>query len=264
MTQHLLDIGAPVHAIELVRRFLPGLSPSRKTIPQPGSRSRRHSRSEHRRDRFRGRRSEIYGNVSYFITSPILHHLFTFADIIDEIHVVIQTKLRFASPLSPARAINGYLSVVTQFYTRPEFSSKFRAKASIRLRSHSALVTLRLPGERASSPSPPAFHRSRRASRLFSDGHSLFLDFVKLCSRRSARRSSIICFAVSRSSRTRIGVREDALHLPRTSVLRFCEKHNFSKIRKRESASRDESACAPAAVDVEVKGELCVRRADAA
>src|SRR5712692_9019100 len=32
-----------------------------------------------------GRRMRIYGNLPYYITSPILHHLFTFAGLIDEI-----------------------------------------------------------------------------------------------------------------------------------------------------------------------------------
>src|SRR2546430_12870785 len=37
-----------------------------------------------------GRRIRIYGNLPYYITSPILHHLFSFAAIIDEMHFVIQ------------------------------------------------------------------------------------------------------------------------------------------------------------------------------
>src|SRR5277367_564532 len=35
-------------------------------------------------------RFRVYGNLPYYITSPILHHLFAFADRIESIHVVIQ------------------------------------------------------------------------------------------------------------------------------------------------------------------------------
>ncbi len=40
-----------------------------------------------------GWRIRIYGSLPYYITSPILHHLFKFAEPIDEIHVVVQTEV---------------------------------------------------------------------------------------------------------------------------------------------------------------------------
>ena len=97
-----------------------------------------------------GRRIRLYGNLPYYITSPILHHLFTFADIIDEIHVVIQTEVALRVAAQPGTRDYGYLSVLTQFYARPEFVFEIPRDAfNPPPEVTSALVTLRLPGERA-------------------------------------------------------------------------------------------------------------------
>jgi len=40
-----------------------------------------------------GKRVRVYGNLPYYITSPILHHLFGSAEIIDEINIVIQHEV---------------------------------------------------------------------------------------------------------------------------------------------------------------------------
>src|SRR5229473_2978618 len=114
-----------------------------------------------------GRRLRIYGNLPYYITSPILHHLFTFADFIDEIHIVIQTEVALRLAAQPGTRDYGYLSVVTQFYSRPEFVFEIPRDAfNPPPEVTSALVTLRLPGERA---------------KLSLGDASRFLDFVKLC-----------------------------------------------------------------------------------
>src|SRR5229473_1366942 len=95
------------------------------------------------------------------------HHLFTFAGLIDEIHIVIQTEVALRLAAQPGTRDYGYLSVATQFYTRPEFvfeipRDAFEPPPEVT----SALVTLRLPGERA---------------KLALGDASPFLDFVKLC-----------------------------------------------------------------------------------
>ena len=56
----------------------------------------------------------IYGSLPYYITSPILHHLFEFADAIDEIHVVVQTEVAERMAASPGSRDYGYLSIATQ------------------------------------------------------------------------------------------------------------------------------------------------------
>ena len=166
MTEHLLATGAPVHAIELDPKLIAGLRRLAQKFPNltvvPGDILKADLAAI-----AAGHRIRIYGNLPYYITSPILHHLFTFADLLDEMHLVIQTEVaaRLAAP--PGTREYGYLSVVTQFYTRPEIvfeipRDAFRPPPEVA----SALVTLRLPGERVqlSLADEPQFFR-----------------FVKLC-----------------------------------------------------------------------------------
>src|SRR6267154_6007136 len=68
-----------------------------------------------------GRRIRLYGNLPYYITSPILHRFFSFADQIEEINIVIQLEVALRLAAQPGNKDYGYLSVATQFYTRPEF-----------------------------------------------------------------------------------------------------------------------------------------------
>jgi 16S rRNA (adenine1518-N6/adenine1519-N6)-dimethyltransferase len=182
MTQHLLATGTPVHAIELDAAFLPGLRHLAKQFPKlnviPGDILKADIAAI-----ACGRRVRVYGNLPYYITSPILHHLFTFADLIDEIHVVIQTEVALRLAAKPGTHDYGYLSVVTQFYTRPEFVFEIPRDAfNPPPEVTSALVTLRLPGERAklslASSAPPAEGAQVHSSR---DADSRFMDFVKLC-----------------------------------------------------------------------------------
>jgi 16S rRNA (adenine1518-N6/adenine1519-N6)-dimethyltransferase len=182
MTRHLLAAGGPVTAIELDPALASGLrrlakeSPNLTVIPgdilmtDPAAIAC-------------GRRMRIYGNLPYYITSPILHHLFTFADLIDEMHFVIQTEVAERLAAQPGTRDYGYLSVVTQFYTRPELVFEIPREAfTPPPEVTSVLVTLRLPGERAKLEL--AGRDSRAADNRADAAHtaeSHFLKFVKLC-----------------------------------------------------------------------------------
>jgi 16S rRNA (adenine1518-N6/adenine1519-N6)-dimethyltransferase len=166
MTEHLLAAGTPVYALELDPPLIAGLRRLAKKSPRltvvPGDILKADLAAI-----AAGRRIRLYGNLPYFITSPILHHLFTFADIIDEIHIVIQAEVALRLAASPGRKSYGYFSVLTQLYARPEFVFEIPREAfNPRPEVASALVTLRLPGERAN---------------LARGDESRFLDFVKLC-----------------------------------------------------------------------------------
>jgi 16S rRNA (adenine1518-N6/adenine1519-N6)-dimethyltransferase len=114
-----------------------------------------------------GRRIRLYGNLPYYITSPILHRFFSFAELIDEIHIVIQLEVALRLAAEPDDPDYGYLSVATQFYTRPEFVFKLPPDAfNPPPEVASALVTLRLPGPGVKSGAGDA---------------EKFLNFVKLC-----------------------------------------------------------------------------------
>jgi 16S rRNA (adenine1518-N6/adenine1519-N6)-dimethyltransferase len=182
MIQHLLATGAPVHAIEIDPAFLPGLRHLAKQFSNltvvPGDILEADLASI-----ASGRRIRVYGNLPYYITSPILHRLFHFADLIDEIHVVIQNEVALRLAAQPGKRDYGYLSVVTQFYSRPEFVFEIPRDAfNPPPEVASALVTLRVPGERAKlalRPSAPSAAGAQTNSSR--DAETRFLDFVKLC-----------------------------------------------------------------------------------
>jgi 16S rRNA (adenine1518-N6/adenine1519-N6)-dimethyltransferase len=166
MTRALAVAGEPVHSIELdpalVRRLedLAAETPNLTIVPGDVLKADFAAIAA-------GRRARIYGNLPYYITSPILHRLFQFADIIDEIHIVVQLEVAFRLAARPGTRDYGYLSVLTQYFSRPNIPLKiprgaFRPPPEV----GSALVSLRLPGERATCPVAD---------------EPRFLDFIKLC-----------------------------------------------------------------------------------
>lgn len=166
MTEHLLHSGLPVCAVELDKALIEGLQRLAKKHPNltvvPGDVLETDLAAI-----AAGRRILLYGNLPYYITSPILHHFFQFADLIDEIHIVIQWEVAQRLTAHPGNKSYGYLSVATQFYSRPELVLKlprgaFRPPPEV----DSALVTMRLPGENA---------------KLALENGESFLEFVKTC-----------------------------------------------------------------------------------
>lgn len=166
MTEHLASTGAAVYAIELDALLLPRLQRLAKKLPDLTVVSGDVLETD-LAALAAGRRILLYGNLPYYITSPILHHFFAFADAIDEIHIIIQEEVALRLTARPGTKPYGYLSVATQLYTRPEFVLRIPAGAfSPPPEVGSALVTMRLPGERAN---------------LALLDELAFLDFVKLC-----------------------------------------------------------------------------------
>lgn len=165
MTRQLLATGSPVSAIELDPALANGLRHVAKEFPQLTVVSSDILKTD-LAALGSSRRIRVYGNLPYYITSPILHHLFDFAAIIDEMHLVIQTEVAQRLAAQPGTRDYAYLSVVTQFYTRPEFVFEIPREAfQPPPEVTSALVTLRLPGER---------------STLTLKDEQRFLNFVKL------------------------------------------------------------------------------------
>jgi 16S rRNA (adenine1518-N6/adenine1519-N6)-dimethyltransferase len=166
MTEHLLSSGDPVYAVELDALLIGRLQKLAKKFPNLKVIQADVLETDLAAIAA-GRRIRLYGNLPYYITSPILHHFFMFADLIDEIHIVIQEEVAERLAAKPETKQYGYLSVVTQLYTRPELVLSIpRTAFSPPPEVGSALVTLRLPGERA---------------KLALRDEVAFLDFVKLC-----------------------------------------------------------------------------------
>jgi 16S rRNA (adenine1518-N6/adenine1519-N6)-dimethyltransferase len=165
MTCYLLAAGGPVTAIELDSSLAGGLRRLAKEFSNLTVVSGDILKTD-LAELAAGRRIRVYGNLPYYITSPILHHLFHFASLIDEVHFVMQTEVAARLAAEPGTRDYGYLSVVTQYYTRPELVFEIPAEAfTPPPEVTSALVTLRLPGERA---------------KLTLKNESRFLNFVKL------------------------------------------------------------------------------------
>ena len=149
MTEHLLKSGVRVIAIELDSQLVERLQKLAQAHPQLKVVSGDVLQTDLLvlADR---RRMRIYGNLPYYITSPILHHFFRYADQIDEASIVIQLEVAQRLTARPGNKLYGYLSVATQFYSRPDFALRlprgaFRPPPEV----GSALVSLRFPGERA-------------------------------------------------------------------------------------------------------------------
>jgi 16S rRNA (adenine1518-N6/adenine1519-N6)-dimethyltransferase len=114
-------------------------------------------------------RFRVYGNLPYYITSPILHRLFDCADRIASIHIVIQLEVAERIVARPCSRAYGYLSAACQFYTKPEIVLRlppgaFRPPPKVK----SALVQMTIPGE-------------RRSLGIATNDESRILQFIQLC-----------------------------------------------------------------------------------
>jgi len=114
-----------------------------------------------------GARFFVYGNLPYYITSPILHRLFEHAERIAAIHIVIQLEVAARIVAEPGRRDYGYLSVVSQWFGRPEMTLRIPPEAfQPPPKVDSALVSFHMPG-------------ARMENRV--EDETAFLDFVKMC-----------------------------------------------------------------------------------
>jgi len=224
MTEYLVRTGVPVYAVEidagLARRLLQlaGNNPNLTVVPGDALEVDLLALAA-------GRRIRLYGNLPYYITSPILHRFFSIAEQIDEINIVIQLEvaLRLAAP--PGSPDYGYLSVATQYYTRPEFVFKLPPGAfNPPPEVASALVTLRLPGPGA---------------QIGTGGPEKFLAFVKTCfgQKRKTLANNLRPTAAPQQIREllkRLKLREDA-RAEQLSVAQFAAVYGAISSTSREA-----------------------------
>jgi 16S rRNA (adenine1518-N6/adenine1519-N6)-dimethyltransferase len=99
---------------------------------------------------------KVYGNIPYYITSPILHRIFDASanhpGAVLSAHLVMQLEVAARLIARPGKSAGGkeygYLSAATQFHSKPEILMKippgaFRPRPKVA----SALVKLSFPGE---------------------------------------------------------------------------------------------------------------------
>jgi 16S rRNA (adenine1518-N6/adenine1519-N6)-dimethyltransferase len=96
-----------------------------------------------------GARFSVYGNLPYYITSPILFSLFEHTQQIAAIHIMIQLEVAKRVVASPGSRDYGYLSVASQWFRSPELMVRVPPNAfTPPPKVESALVSLRPPGAR--------------------------------------------------------------------------------------------------------------------
>jgi 16S rRNA (adenine1518-N6/adenine1519-N6)-dimethyltransferase len=166
MTEHLVKSGAPVIAVELdapLFQRLQSLADWHRNLTVVHGDILKTDLAAISG----GRRIRIYGNLPYYITSPILHHFFESATLIDEIHIVIQLEVAQRLTALPGNKSYGYFSVLTKFYACPDLALRiprgaFRPPPEV----DSALVSMRLPG---------------KGCKLELKEEAAFLEFLKTC-----------------------------------------------------------------------------------
>ena len=148
--------------------------------------------------RFQRDRCYVFGNLPYYITSPILHRLLDQAAWIKGMGFVVQREVAERLTAPPGSRAYGYLTVLAQFAANPRFEFGIPPGAfSPPPKVDSALVTF----EMKSDDLPAA------------DRNSL-LEFVKLCF--AHKRKNLLNNLRSVYARRRVEAELAALHLPLT------------------------------------------------
>jgi 16S rRNA (adenine1518-N6/adenine1519-N6)-dimethyltransferase len=181
MTKYLVATGAPVHVIEVDQFLIGNLNRLKKKNPNLDVICGDILETD-LAVVANGRRMRIYGSLPYYITSPILHHLFQFAELIEEIHVVVQTEVAERMGAEPGSKAYGYLSVATQLNSRPELVLEIpRAAFTPPPEVGSTLVTLRLPGGWEDLRRGGLLPEGGQTAQENIENEDEFLEFVKLC-----------------------------------------------------------------------------------
>jgi len=145
-------------------------------------------------------RFRVYGNLPYYITSPIVHRLLEHADRLDAAFLVVQLEVAVRMTAQPGRRDYGYFSAFAQFYSKPEILLRIPPGAfQPPPKVSSALVALRFPGERA-----------HLGGRVGIGDEERFVNFLKMC------------FAQKRKT-LRNNLRSAMPEERATTVLRECE-----------------------------------------
>ncbi len=166
MTRELARDGVRVVAIETDARLIPFL----RALSLPGVEIIHGDVLEADLAALAGGPFRVYGNLPYYITSPILHRLLgVFAANIRDVHIVVQREVAVRIAAHPGGREYGYLSAFCQFYARPEIllpipPGAFEPPPKV----DSALLRLTLPGEGA-------------ALGLDAGAVPAFLNWLKIC-----------------------------------------------------------------------------------
>jgi 16S rRNA (adenine1518-N6/adenine1519-N6)-dimethyltransferase len=219
MTQFLVGDNRRVIVIETDQRLAEGLRAARDTDPAkwPGLEIVTADVLATDIGELAAGKIHIYGNLPYYITSPILHHLFRWAAQIASIHIVIQLEVAERIAAHPNVRDYGYLSALCQFYAQPKIALRipagaFRPPPKVK----SALVGMTLPGEQA------------HLNIVGEANEQHFLDFVQTCfsQKRKTLRNNLLAISTDKkihealaATSLRPDARAEQLTLPQFAAL---------------------------------------------
>jgi len=130
----------------------------------------------------------VFGNLPYYITSPILHHLLAQRDSIRAMGLLVQREVADRLTAGPGSRDYGYLTVATQVYSRPQIALDVPPGAfSPAPKVQSALVTFQMEARFDGWPKA---------------AYDKFLEFVKHCFNQ--KRKNLLNNLAGIYSRTRI------------------------------------------------------------
>jgi 16S rRNA (adenine1518-N6/adenine1519-N6)-dimethyltransferase len=159
----------------------------------------------------------VFGNLPYYITSPILHHLLDFARWIRGMGLVVQREVAERLSALPGSRHYGYLTVLTQLATDPRIEFGIPAGAfSPPPQVDSALVT---------------FQMKLGAVQLPAEERKALLEFVKLCF--AHKRKNLLNNLAPVYTRQRMETELEALGLPRTIRAEQLALEEFEKLLAR-------------------------------
>ena len=150
--------------------------------------------------RYQRDRCFIFGNLPYYITSPILHHLFAFARWVHGMGLVVQREVAERLGALPGSREYGYSTVLTHFHSNPRIEFGIPAGAfSPAPQVESALVSFQMKFDRIAIPA-----EERKA----------LLEFVKLSF--AHKRKNLLNNLAGAYTRQRVETELATLNLPST------------------------------------------------
>ena len=163
----------------------------------------------------------VFGNLPYYITSPILHHLFDEAAWIKGMGFVVQREVAERLTALPGSRSYGYLTVLTDLATRPRLEFGIPPGAfSPSPKVDSALVTFEM-----------------RSGRLPAKDRKALLEFVKLCF--AQKRKNLLNNLQSVYARRRVEAELAALQWPPTIRAEQLPFQQFAELRARLHTGRE-------------------------
>ncbi len=162
-------------------------------------------------------RCAVFGNLPYYITSPILHHVLGFADAVRAMAFVVQVEVAERLAAAPGSRAYGYLSVYVQLHAEPHIVFRIPPGAfSPPPKVHSALVSLNVCSRF------PAGLENRREE---------FLRFIKRCF--AQKRKNLLNNLGGAYGRDRVAEALAAMQLPLTARAEELNLEHFGALFQR-------------------------------